>query len=100
MGQFKDKSFNADFKTNFDESLPKVKVITQDLGRVILNLINNAFYAVAEKTKANDTKYKPLVKVSTKKLKGKIEIIVKDNGSGIPKAVIDKIFQPFFTKLK
>ena len=93
----KDKSFNADFKSDFDETLPKVKVIAQDLGRVILNLINNAFYAVSEKSRANDAKYKPIVVVSTKKLNAAVEIIVQDNGYGIPKEIVDKIFQPFFT---
>jgi signal transduction histidine kinase len=94
----KDKSFNAYFKSEFDEKMPKVNVVAQDLGRVILNLINNAFYAVSEKARANDDKnYKPTVKVSTKKLKGKVEIIVKDNGGGIPADVVEKIYQPFFT---
>jgi signal transduction histidine kinase len=94
----KDKSFNADFKSDFDETLPEVTVVVQDLGRVILNLINNAFYAVSEKAKAADNdKYKPIVKVSTKKLSTAVEIIVQDNGQGIPQEIVDKIFQPFFT---
>jgi signal transduction histidine kinase len=94
----KDKSFNADFKTEFDESLPKVKVITQDLGRVILNLINNAFYACTERRRSTDSKdYKPAVTVATRKVGGKIEISVKDNGAGIPEDIKEKIFQPFFT---
>jgi len=94
----KDKSFNADFKTNFDESMPKVKVITQDLGRVILNLINNAFYAVSSFAEASEDKdYKPTVKVATKKIGDNIEISVIDNGAGIPNDIKDKIFQPFFT---
>ena len=99
----KDKSFNADFKTDFDESLPKVKVITQDLGRVILNLINNAFYAVSSKQEAESKEgYKPTVTVSTATIKspsGDLGVIisVKDNGAGIPDDIKDKIFQPFFT---
>jgi signal transduction histidine kinase len=86
----KDKSFNADFKTNLDPSLPKINAVPQDIGRVLLNLINNAFHAVADVEK-------PEVIVSTKKLEDKIEISVRDNGEGIPEQVRDKIFQPFFT---
>jgi len=71
--------------------------LPQGLGRVILNLINNAFYAVDERKKQNENGYEPTVIVSTKKENGKIEIKVKDNGNGIPKKVLDKIFQPFFT---
>ena len=93
----KDKSFNADFRFDGDESLPKVSVVPQDIGRVLLNLINNAFYAVNEKIKKSNGDYKPEVVVSTKKLVDKIEIRVKDNGNGIPDSVKDKIFQPFFT---
>tara|TARA_R110002167_G_scaffold253623_3_gene459947 strand:- start:80 stop:5902 length:5823 start_codon:yes stop_codon:yes gene_type:complete len=93
----KDKSFNADFKTDLDESLKKINVIPQDMGRVILNLITNAFYAVNEKKLSNNDHYKPSVSVSTLKKKNAIEIRVKDNGNGIPQKVLDKIFQPFFT---
>ena len=93
----KDKSFNAKFETEFDRSIEKVNIIPQDIGRVILNLINNAFYTVSEKKKHNSNGYEPTVTVSTKKENGKIEIKVKDNGNGIPKKVLDKIFQPFFT---
>ena len=93
----KDKSFNADFKTELDENLPKIKVIPQDIGRVLLNLINNAFYAVDKKSKENIDGYKPKVIVITEKLNDKVKISVKDNGNGIPDEVIDKIFQPFFT---
>jgi len=94
----KDKSFNADFKTEFDESMPKVNIIPQDIGRVLLNLINNAFYAVSSKALAKeDSGYKPLVIVSTKSHSNSIEISVKDNGDGIPAHIKDKIFQPFFT---
>ncbi len=93
----KDKSFNADFKLEADKSLPKIKVIPQDIGRVLLNLINNAFYAVSEKSKLQASSYKPQVIVSTKKVDNKIEIRVHDNGNGIPESVKEKIFQPFFT---
>jgi len=93
----KDKSFNADFKADLDKSIPKIKVIPQDIGRVLLNLINNAFYAVAEKQKQLNNDFKPVVLVSTKKMDGKIEIAVRDNGNGIPEKVLEKIFQPFFT---
>jgi len=93
----KDKSFNADFKIELDEELPKINVVPQDVGRVILNLINNAFYAVAQKAKGNEETYKPLVIISTKQMVNNIEIKVADNGNGIPQKVLDKIFQPFFT---
>jgi signal transduction histidine kinase len=93
----KDKSFNADFKTEFDPNLPKINVVPQDIGRVILNLINNAFYAVNEKMKRGVNEYKPMVVVSTMLVNKKVEIIVKDNGDGIPESVKEKIFQPFFT---
>jgi ligand-binding sensor domain-containing protein/signal transduction histidine kinase len=93
----KDKNFNADFKTDLDEKLPKINVIPQDIGRVLLNLINNAFYAVDKKTKENINGYKPKVIVITEKLNDKVKISVKDNGNGIPDEVKDKIFQPFFT---
>jgi len=93
----KDKSFNAKYETDFDKSIGKINIIPQDIGRVILNLINNAFYAVSEKHKQNIPRYEPAVSVSTNKTDGKIEIKVKDNGNGIPQKVMDKIFQPFFT---
>ncbi len=93
----KDKTFNADFKTDFDETIGKIDIVPQDIGRVLLNLYNNAFYAVHEHLKKLGGDYKPRVTVSTKKLSDKIEIIVKDNGMGISKSLVDKIFQPFFT---
>jgi two-component system, NtrC family, sensor kinase len=121
----KDKSFNADFKTDFDPNLPKINVIPQDIGRVLLNLINNAFYAVDKNAKDltpqppeggaknSQTDFRPLVIITTTSLKSPsadgdsrlndavgqvgVEIRVKDNGSGIPEEIIDKIFQPFFT---
>ncbi|HEU4861685.1 MAG TPA: ATP-binding protein [Chitinophagaceae bacterium] len=92
----KDKVFNAAIKTDFDESIGLIKIISQDIGRVILNLITNAFYAVMEKKKL-DQRYEPTVIVSTKRVDNKIEIKVKDNGTGIPQKALDKIFQPFFT---
>ncbi|HEY5689867.1 MAG TPA: two-component regulator propeller domain-containing protein [Cyclobacteriaceae bacterium] len=93
----KDKSFNAKFETNFDPTLPKASVVPQDIGRVILNLINNAFYAVNEKAKLQTSGYEPKVIVSTKHIDGKIQISVRDNGNGIPESIKEKIFQPFFT---
>jgi len=93
----KDKSFNADFKTHFDSNLPKVEVVSQDIGRVLLNLINNAFQAVAEKEKLGLEGYKPGLVVATQKTAKGIEISITDNGPGIPDEIKDKIFQPFFT---
>jgi signal transduction histidine kinase len=93
----RDKTFNATMKTDFDESIGKIHIIPQDIGRVILNLITNAFYVVDEKKKSGIEHYQPTVSVITKKIDGKILIRVKDNGNGIPSKVLDKIFQPFFT---
>ncbi|MDB5231535.1 MAG: hypothetical protein JWN76_2340 [Chitinophagaceae bacterium] len=93
----KDKSFNAEMKTNWDESLPKLNLVSQDVGRVILNLFTNAFYAVNEKAKKAGSGYTPLVSVSTKRAGDKIEVSIKDNGTGIPEKVLNKIYQPFFT---
>ncbi|MBX2935478.1 MAG: GHKL domain-containing protein [Ferruginibacter sp.] len=93
----KDKSFNAKFETNFNSSIPKINVVPQDIGRVILNLINNAFFAVSDKKKTANENYEPAVIVSTKKENGKVLISVRDNGNGIPATIKDKIFQPFFT---
>ncbi len=93
----KDKSFNATLKTDYDESIGNINIIPQDIGRVILNLITNAFYVVDEKKKSATVNYEPTVSVSTKKTTDKILISVKDNGNGIPQKVLDKIFQPFFT---
>jgi len=93
----KDKSFNATMQTDFDESIGKISIVPQDIGRVLLNLYNNAFYAVNEKSKHQNENYEPTVSISTKKINNKIEVRVKDNGNGIPQKVVDKIFQPFFT---
>ncbi|MEP2669192.1 MAG: ATP-binding protein [Cyclobacteriaceae bacterium] len=93
----KDKSFNAVMRTEFDDTIEKVNVIPQDIGRVILNLITNAFYAVNDKKKSATEGYEPVVTVSTKKVGNGIEVTVKDNGNGIPDSIKDKVFQPFFT---
>ncbi|MEN9600026.1 MAG: hypothetical protein RL596_2347, partial [Bacteroidota bacterium] len=101
----KDKTFNAEFTTEFDETIGKVNVQPQEMGRVILNLINNAFFAVAKQSEiwsaqADDSGslvYTPTVTVATKKLGNTIEIRVTDNGIGIPQNIKEKIFQPFFT---
>jgi signal transduction histidine kinase/ligand-binding sensor domain-containing protein len=100
----KDKNFNAEYNTDFDTNLPKINVVPQDIGRVLLNLMNNAFYAVngfVETLHATSLQtplpYKPTVMVSTKHLGDRIGISVKDNGPGIPEEIKDKIFQPFFT---
>lgn len=105
----KDKSFNATLKTDFDETLGKIDIVPQEIGRVILNLLTNAFYAVSEKknqlgklsqtgeNKSTSKIYEPTVLIGTKKMEKKVEIVVRDNGIGIPSEALDKIFQPFFT---
>ena len=97
----KDKSFNATMKTDFDETIGNISIIPQDIGRVILNLINNAFYAAPLPPQGGfldpDYKHNPTVWVSTKKVGDKVFISVRDNGQGIPQKILDKIFQPFFT---
>lgn len=96
----KDKSFNATLKTEYDETIGNINIIPQEIGRVMLNLITNAFYAVTEKKnlrQTHDDNYEPTVSISTKKINDTIEIKVADNGNGIPPKVLDKIFQPFFT---
>lgn len=96
----KDKTFNAAMKTEYDESVGEISIVPQDIGRVILNLITNAFYAVTERSsfaKASEDKYQPTVSISTKKFSDRVEVKVTDNGNGIPEKVLDKIFQPFFT---
>ncbi|HNP24372.1 MAG TPA: ATP-binding protein, partial [Panacibacter sp.] len=87
----------TEIKTEFDESIGNINIVPQDIGRMLLNLYNNAFYAVNEKAKLQAAGYKPEVCVTTKKMNGKIEISVRDNGNGIPQKIVDKIFQPFFT---
>jgi signal transduction histidine kinase len=93
----KDKNFNAKFETSLDETVGKINIQPQEMGRVILNLINNAFYAVNERRKIEGASYEPVVRVSTKKSENGIEIKLADNGTGIPQKAMDKIFQPFFT---
>jgi signal transduction histidine kinase len=93
----KDKEFNATLQTGFDESIGKIVTVPQDIGRVLLNLFNNAFYTVNEKKKRQQGDYEPTISVSTKKLNDKIQISIKDNGNGIPQNIVDKIYQPFFT---
>jgi len=103
----KEKTFQASFETNFDPALPQIMAVPQDLSRVLLNLFNNAFYAVYEKKKKmqpalttgaeSDRSYRPTVTVGTKRYDGKIAITISDNGTGITHKIINKIFQPFFT---
>jgi two-component system NtrC family sensor kinase len=94
----KDKSFNAKFETDFDDRIEQINIVHQDIGRVLLNLINNAFYAVSEKQKQDIPGYEPTITVATKKMNdNRVQISVADNGNGVPKKVLDKIFQPFFT---
>ena len=93
----KDKSFNSELITNFDSSLPQINAIPQDIGRVLLNLFNNAFYAVNQKAKSAGDDYKPEVSVTTSTENEQVFIKVKDNGIGIPDAIKEKIMQPFFT---
>ncbi|MBW4362616.1 two-component sensor histidine kinase [Flavobacterium sp. NAS39] len=93
----KDKSFNADLITDFDSSLPKINVFAQEIGRVLLNLFTNAFYATHQRQKKSGEAYKPTVSVTTALKDNAVEITVKDNGVGIPTAIKDKIMQPFFT---
>jgi signal transduction histidine kinase len=93
----KDSQFHVDIKTDIDDTISKIHIIPQDIGRVLLNLINNAFYAVNEKAKNNIEGYKPSVSLTTKITGNKIQLSVADNGNGIPQKIADKIFQPFFT---
>jgi signal transduction histidine kinase len=93
----KDKDFDSNFMTNFHEGIGRIEVVPQDIGRVLLNLYNNAFYAVNEKRKLLNGTFEPIVEVSTKRVGDKVEITVRDNGTGIPQKVVEKIFQPFFT---
>ena len=100
----KEKNFNVEIKTDFDASIGKINIISQDIGRELLNLLNNAFYAVNEKLKAQGSQlaaqsnsYVPTVTIVTKKSDDKIEIKISDNGNGLPQNIVDKIFHPFFT---
>ncbi|NML66765.1 hypothetical protein HHL22_16275 [Hymenobacter sp. RP-2-7] len=93
----KDKSFNATLETDFAPSLPVVEAVAGDLGRVLLNLLTNAFYAVQQRQQAGEAGYQPTVSMSTRQVGGSVEIRVADNGTGMPAEVQAKIFQPFFT---
>ena len=93
----KDKSFNVALETNFDDTIKTINIVPQDIGRVVLNLITNAFYACNEKKELQIEDYEPKVTVETKKINDKIQIQVSDNGNGIPNKVLEKVFQPFFT---
>jgi signal transduction histidine kinase len=93
----KEKSFNAKFETNYSNEIGKINIVPQDIGRALLNLINNAFFAVNEKQKTADAAYEPTITINTIKSENQILIFVGDNGNGIPKNIVDKIFQPFFT---
>ncbi|HET6544331.1 MAG TPA: ATP-binding protein, partial [Chryseolinea sp.] len=93
----KDNSFNVATKTDFDKTIGMVDVVPQDIGRVVLNLITNAFYTVSEKKKQSEDKYEPTVTLRTKRNDGNVFISIKDNGNGISAKVLEKVFQPFFT---
>ncbi|MGB4773332.1 MAG: ATP-binding protein [Chitinophagaceae bacterium] len=93
----KDKNFQSDFSMNADPAVGQINIVRQDISRVLLNIINNAFYAVHDKAQKSGESYKPLVSVGTKKLANKVVITIEDNGDGIPENIIHKIFQPFFT---
>ena len=93
----REKSFNSTLETDFDQDVGEISIFPQDIGRVLLNLFNNAFYAVSEKDRQKPEGYEPTVSVSTRKTGNWVEVRIKDNGNGIPQKVKDKIFQPFFT---
>ena len=93
----KDTSFTASFETFFDDNITEVSLVPQDIARVFVNLFNNAFYSVNEKRKRSGENFKPLVSVTTKRGNNNIEIVIRDNGTGIPQKIVHKIFQPFFT---
>lgn len=93
----KDKSFNVTMKTDLDKRIGEINIVSQDIGRAMLNLITNAFHAVDEKKKSGVENYEPTITLSTKKENDTVKLKVTDNANGIPEDVIDKIFQPFFT---
>jgi signal transduction histidine kinase len=87
----------VNLQTDFDESIGSVNIIPQDIGRVLLNIFNNAFYAMQEKKRGQDSDYEPLLSLTTKRVGDKVIVTIRDNGNGMPAKVVDKIFQPFFT---
>lgn len=93
----KDKDFNSGFKLEPDPDLPRINIVPQEIGRVLLNLINNAFYSVQQRAKTGEPDYQSMVTVSTTRMDQGVEIRVRDNGEGIPESIREKIFQPFFT---
>jgi two-component system NtrC family sensor kinase len=93
----KDSSFTASFETFLDDNIIEIFLVPQDIARVFLNLFNNAFYSVAEKRKRSDENFKPVVSVTTKRENNNIEVVIRDNGTGISQKIVHKIFQPFFT---
>jgi len=93
----RDKKFNASLETNYDETIGKINIVPQDMGKALINLFNNAFYAVNEKAKFQDNAFEPQVAIKTKKIGDWLEVRIRDNGNGIPRKILDKIFQPFFT---
>ncbi|MBD0278152.1 MAG: two-component sensor histidine kinase [Flavisolibacter sp.] len=93
----KEKGFTATIQTDFDIALSKLSLVPQDIGRVLLNLFNNAFYSMNEKKKQLNGTYEPVIQVTTRRLDNKVEVSIKDNGTGIPQKALEKIFQPFFT---
>ena len=93
----KDTNFNCELKTSFDPSIGKVHVIPEDFRRVLLNMYNNSFYSISQKIRLGEPGFKPELSVTTSKINGQVKINIRDNGIGIPKKIMDKIFQPFFT---
>jgi signal transduction histidine kinase len=95
--QIKNKNFRSAIEKKFDPAVGKMNVVPEDIGRVLLNLFNNAFYAVSEKKKQLNGTFEPTVSVITRKAEDKLELCIRDNGGGISPTIVDKIFQPFFT---
>jgi len=92
-----DPEFNSDYETDLDEAVGEIEIVPQEIGRVFLNLLNNAFYAVSDRAKSESREYDPVVRVTSERRNGRIRITVSDNGGGVPTGMIDQIFQPFFT---
>ncbi len=98
----KDNTFNISIETSFDNNIEKLLIVPQDIGRVLLNIYNNAFYSVHQKTKLNIEGYEPKLWLTTKGIvkNGELKaahIYIRDNGMGIPDKILNKIYQPFFT---